>query len=132
MQEEKIVKVLFHGREQDLSSTFSILTGRGDGDSLEFGRFNPALGWTKSSQDGGNYWFDDGPILKTDIQILLSRFGLDEKSNPRLADFETVRYMSPVVLVGIRRAFETMNNVPRLEVISDRVGGHIPADMFNA
>jgi len=119
----------YFGRVQSTKRQFSLLTGRGDGDSLDFGLKNPRLGWTKSSKDGGCRWFDDGPIVEQDIPILLKCFGLSEVADNRLSDFETVRYLSPAELIAIRREYEAVTGAQTIKVLSDRAGGHIPAEM---
>ncbi len=124
---EKSVK--YCGKEQDLAQQYSLLTRRGDGDSLDFGQKDPRLGWMKSSQDGGCRWFDDGPIVPADIPVLLQHFGLTVGQDDRLSQFETVRYMSPAELIAIRRKLEARTGARKLEAISDRCGGHIPAEM---
>ena len=124
-------KIVYFGRVQCTSQQYSLLTGRGDDDSLNYGWKNPQLGWLKSSKDGGNQSFDDGPMVPADIPVLLKHFGLSDVRDDRLADFETVRYMSPAVLIGIRRAYEKETGAAYLEVKSDREGGHIPAEMVD-
>lgn len=131
MEAKKVVsEVAYYGRLQDTAKIFCVLTGRGDGDSLDYGYHDSTFGWTKSSQDGGCRWFDDGAIKKDDIPILLTKFGLNEVRDARLADFETIRYLSPAELIKIRRTWEEETDTPRCEVVSDRAGGHISADMF--
>lgn len=121
--------IKYCGRVQELAEQYSLLTGRGDGDSLDFGHKDSKLGWTKSSQDGGCRWFDDGPIVPADIPVLLQHFGLTVSQDDRLSHFETVRYMSPAELIAIRRKLEARTGARKLEAISDRCGGHIPAEM---
>lgn len=119
----------YFGRQQSTEPQYSLLTGRGDGDSLDFGKNNPLSGWEKSSQDGGCRWFDDGPMIRADIPFLLKHFGLTDVVDDRLADFEALRYMSPAELIRIRRKHEARKGIAKLHVFSDRAGGHIPAEM---
>jgi len=120
-------KIKYYGKVQSTRQQYSLLTGRGDGDSLDFS--DSKVGWTKSSQDGGCRWFDDGLMVADDVPFLLKHFGLSEVEDTRLSDFETVRYMSPAELIAIRREYEAITGAETLKVLSDRAGGHIPAEL---
>ena len=120
-------KIKYYGKVQSTRQQYSLLTGRGDGDSLDFK--DPRIGWTKSSHDYSGIWSDDGPMEAGDLPFLLVHFGLSEVEDTRLSDLETVRYMSPATLIGIRRTYEAMTGAPRHEAISQRMGGHIPAEL---
>ena len=122
-------RIVYYKRVQSIRQQYSLQTGRGDDDSLDFGQKDPQFGWQKTSKDGGCRWFDDGPMVPDDIPYLLKHFGLSDVEDKRLVDFETVRYMSPAELIGIRREYEARAGVVALIVESHRAGGHIPAEM---
>ena len=122
------VRVAGYPRPQATFGTFSVLTGRGDGDSLDFNYEGKC--WTKSSQDGSSTWFCDGPMNQDDLPILLREFGLMHVTDARLSDLEIVRYLSYRELIAIRRTFEKQTGAPRHEVINSCAGVHVPVEMM--
>ena len=124
--------ILYYGRPQDLSNQFSFFTGREwiCGESFDFGWLDDgSRGWTTSWRKSSREVQEGGGITPTDVPTLLQKFGLCGVTDARLKDFETVRYMSPAALIDIRRMWEKETGAPYLEVVSDRLGGHIPAEM---
>lgn len=113
--------------------TYSILTGRGESDSLDWdssteSRVTPS-GWMKSDKEGGVQWRSNGPMQEVDIEPLLKHFGLIEvfgrKPWPIL---EQLRCKSPAKLIRMRRTWEEKYGKPKLEVCSQTPGHRVPAE----
>ena len=81
--------------------------------------------WRMSDKEGVQ-WFDDGPLNEAGRQLLLRHFGLESIATH--LPLEVIAEMSPATLAKKRRSLER-RGLPRLDPVSDRVGGHIPASL---
>lgn len=79
--------------------------------------------WTTSVGTGcGGHWVGGGKLDEEAYTALLTRFGLE---SCRLElPLEKIAKMSPEELGRMRREKEGVKQLPRLEIISDRVGDH--------
>ena len=82
--------------------------------------------WKRSVKDGVQ-WFDDGDMKVSDVQALLKHFELDGYVD--VPDYSSLRIMSPVKLIELRRAREAAEHLPTVTVLSVTLGRHIPAEL---
>jgi len=82
--------------------------------------------WKMSSQEG-NGWYVNGPLNERGRAEILKHFGLEAVSDE--LPLEVIAEMSPFALLAIRRMLEAANPaLPRLDPVSDRIGGHVAAE----
>ena len=80
--------------------------------------------WRMSSKEGVE-WLDNGPLTEQGRTLILEHFGLDT-----IADqfpLEVLQETSPANLAAKRQELEKKQKLPHLEVVSTRIGGHVPA-----
>ncbi len=79
------------------------------------------------SDHEGVQWQTDGPLTEEGRQELLKHFGLESVAGE--LPLQSVSLMSPAVLIGLRRGLEARSTMlPRLNPVSHRMGGRIPAE----
>lgn len=103
--------------------------GSGGYISCDWRRVNDVPVWTMSDREYGEVqWFNGKDLNEEGRKEILKRFGLESLADELPLDI--LRFASPKLLLQMRRVVEADNSkLERLNPVSDRMGGHIPAEL---
>ena len=90
-------------------------------------RWKTGATWAMSSREQGDAWYEDGPLTEEGRTEVLKHFGLEPIAGA--LPLANVCEMAPCDLLAARRTLEQEQSLPRLEPVSDRGGGHVPAEL---
>ncbi|HUX35432.1 MAG TPA: hypothetical protein VMV71_00165 [Candidatus Paceibacterota bacterium] len=86
--------------------------------------------WVMSSREKEIRWQYEGPLTEEGRQKLLEYFGLENAAEQ--LPLEKIEKMAPAALMQLRRDLEAREGLPKISRMSDRIGGHIPAELVAA